>query len=81
MYQVNQTNYFSKWLHKLKDIKGKIAIARRIERVQNDNLEDYKYLDSNIYELRITVGPGYRIYFSKSSEKIILLLIGGDKST
>jgi len=42
MYRIKQTDIFSKWLIKLKDIKGKVAILRRIERVKNGNFGDYK---------------------------------------
>ena len=81
MYKILETNNFSNWLTKLKDIKGKVSILRRIKRVGLGNFGDFKYLESNIYELRITTGPGYRIYYAKKEDKIILLLIGGDKST
>jgi putative addiction module killer protein len=81
MYIVKTTTYFSKWLKSLKDLKGKIAIARRIERAQAGNLGDYKSLGNSLFELRITVGPGYRVYFTKQKNEIIILLIGGDKST
>jgi len=81
MYRIKQTDIFSKWLIKLKDIKGKVAILRRIERVKNGNFGDYKSVGLNVSELRITVGAGYRVYYTKKEDEIIILLIGGDKST
>ena len=81
MYKILETSNFSNWLTKLKDIQGKVSILRRIKRLNVGNFGDFKYLESNIYELRITTGPGYRVYYTKKEEKIILLLIGGDKST
>ena len=81
MYKILETDIFSNWLHKLKDIQGKVAILRRLKRVESGNFGDYKYLESNIYELRIKTGPGYRIYYTKRGNKVIMLLIGGDKST
>ena len=81
MYRVLETKYFSNWLKKLKDTQGKVAILRRIKRVQKGNFGDFKYLQENIYELRIKSGPEYRVYYTKQEEKIVLLLIGGDKST
>jgi putative addiction module killer protein len=81
MYLVKQTEIFSKWLHKLKDIKAKVSIIRRIERAKNGNFGDYKVIDTNISELRITVGPGYRVYYTIKNDELIILLIGGDKST
>jgi len=81
MYLVKQTNVFSKWLFKLKDIKGKVSILRRIDRMKEGNFGDYKSISINLYELRLTTGPGYRVYYTKQESEIIILLIGGDKSS
>ncbi|NEW61166.1 type II toxin-antitoxin system RelE/ParE family toxin [Sulfurovum sp. bin170] len=81
MYKAKKTKLFSKWLSKLKDMRGRIAIARRIERMENGNFGDVKPVATHISELRIKTGPGYRVYFTKREEKIIILLVGGDKST
>jgi len=81
MYEIKSTKTFAKWLSKLKDIRGRIAVARRIERMEQGNFGDVKSVASRISELRITTGPGYRVYFTKKEETIIILLIGGDKST
>jgi len=81
MYLIKQTNIFSKWLSKLKDIKGKVSILRRIDRMKLGNFGDYKSIDNNISELRIVTGPGYRVYYTKEDDEIILLLNGGDKSS
>lgn len=81
MYAIYQTEIFSKWLAKLKDIRGKVAVARRIERAQAGNLGDVKSLGGEVWEMRIPVGGGYRVYYTKEGDRIILLLCGGDKST
>jgi putative addiction module killer protein len=81
MSKIEQTDLFAKWLFKLKDLKGRVAIARRIERMEQGNFGDMKSLGENFSELRITTGPGYRIYFIQKEERIIILLAGGDKST
>ena len=81
MYEIKTTRVFSRWLIKLKDIKGRIAVARRIERLEHGNFGDVKSISASISELRIQTGPGYRVYFSKREEQIIILLVGGDKST
>jgi len=81
MYKIKETIYFSKWLKKLKDVKGKVSIIRRLKRVSQGNLGDYKSLGNNICELRLTIGPGYRIYYMQKNDEIIILLVGGDKST
>lgn len=81
MYIIKQTNYFSKWLSKLKDVKGKVSILRRVDRMKLGNFGDHKSVGNNISELRITTGPGYRVYYTKENEEIVVLLIGGDKSS
>ena len=81
MYKIKQTNKFSSWLSKLKDIKGKVSILRRIDRLKNGNFGDYKSLGDNISELRIQSGPGYRVYYTNKDDEIIILLVAGDKST
>lgn len=80
-YIIKQTDVFSKWLIKLKDIKAKVSILRRIDRIQKGNFGDFKSLSSNLFELRITIGPAYRIYYTKKDDEVIILLVGGDKST
>lgn len=81
MYNVQQTQKFSQWLRKLKDMRARIAIARRIERAQGGNLGDVKSVGESVYEMRIDIGPGYRLYYTMRGDEIIILLVGGDKST
>ena len=81
MYDIKETQLFAKWLLKLKDIKAKVAILRRINRIRQGNFGDTKGVGDNISELRITVGAGYRVYYTKRENKIVILLVGGDKST
>ena len=78
---IKQTDTFSRWLTKLKDIQAKVSILRRIERVKEGNFGDYKSICADVSELRITTGPGYRIYYTKKDDEIVILLVGGDKST
>lgn len=81
MYLIKQTELFSKWLHKLKDISGRVSIIRRIERIKSGNFGDSKSVGDDVFELRITSGPGYRVYYTKRDDEIVILLLGGDKST
>jgi len=81
MYLVKETELFSKWLSKLKDIRAKVSIIRRIDRMKNGNFGEYKNLGDYVSELKIQLGAGYRVYYTKQNEEIIILLIAGDKST
>lgn len=81
MYLIKETNIFSKWLTKLKDTKGKVSILRRIDRMKLGNFGDHKSVGNNISELRITTGPGYRVYYTQQEGEIIILLVDGDKSS
>ncbi len=80
-YVIEQTNIFEKWLIKLKDRQSRYRIMQRILRMEDGNLGDIKNIDSNLYEARCFFGPGYRLYFTFKGNVILLLLIGGDKST
>lgn len=80
-YDIKQTDIFSKWLLKLKDIKGKISIIRRIDRMRKGNFGDHKGLGDEVSELRFTSGAGFRVYYTVRNGEIVLLLVGGDKST
>jgi putative addiction module killer protein len=78
---IRQTETFAKWRSKLKDDIAKAAVALRLTRLSLGQLGDAKPVGDGISELRIHYGPGYRIYFQRRGETIILLLCGGDKST
>ena len=81
MYRIVQTERYRKWFEKLKDNAAKVAIARRIVRMKDGNFGDSKSVGDDVFELRIDVGKGYRVYFSNKREKIVILLVGGNKST
>jgi len=82
MYFIEKTVEFDKWLRKLKDLRAKAKILFRIQKLEsNEHFGDCKPVGNGINELRINFAKGYRIYFKETDEKIIILLIGGDKST
>lgn len=72
---------FKEWLEGLRDVNGRAKIRIRLDRARQGNLGDHKHLEKGVWELRIDYGPGYRIYFGKDGNRLILLLIGGDKRT
>ena len=70
---------FADWLRKLTDQKARNSIRVRIARLRLGNLGDYKSVGSGVLELRIDVGPGYRVYIGQDGSRLILLLCGGTK--
>ncbi len=72
---------WAQWLIKLKDTTAKIAITRRANRIELGNFGDHKYCREGVWELRVDVGPGYRVYYAVHGQKVVLLLCGGDKRT
>lgn len=81
MIEVLTTEDFDKWLRKLKDRTGRLRIVERIDRLANGNPGDVRPVGQGISELRLTYGPGYRVYYLQDGDLLILLLIGGDKSS
>lgn len=72
---------FSKWLESLRDRRAQVRIDARLARLRSGNTGDCKSVGDELYELRIDYGPGYRVYFAQAEKTLILLLLGGDKTT
>jgi len=72
---------FKEWLAGLKDIAGRAKIRVRLDRARLGNLGDNRPVGEGVHELKIAYGPGYRVYFALEGNRLILLLLGGDKST
>ncbi|WP_019671618.1 type II toxin-antitoxin system RelE/ParE family toxin [Psychrobacter lutiphocae] len=81
MYQIRTTEYFDKWLKKLRDRQAVKAILIRLTRAEAGNLGDIKSVGNHISEMRIFVGAGYRLYFTIKGDTVIFMLCGGDKSS
>ena len=80
MIEVRQTSIFRAWHRELKDMRAQARVQARIDRLALGLLGDAKFFDG-IGELRIDYGPGYRLYFFKQGNTVVILLCGGDKST
>jgi putative addiction module killer protein len=76
-----RTGEFDAWLTGLKDKVGLARIIQRIRSAEYGNFGDCEAVGSGVSEMRIHVGPGYRVYFTRRGEVIYLLLLGGDKSS
>ena len=82
MYIIEKTDEFDKWLRKLKNLRAKAKIMFRIQKIENDeHFGNWEPVGNGIRELKIDYAKGYRVYFKESDGKIIILLIGGDKTT
>ena len=81
MIEVRQTLEFKDWLGSLKDRMAAYAIAARLERLAYGLKGDVKPVGDGISELRVHVGPGYRVYFVQRGQVLIVVLSGGDKGS
>ena len=72
---------FQRCLDRLKDLPARVAIQRRGDRLASDNLGDHRFCGEAVWELRIDVGPGDRVYFARAGRALVLPLCGGDKRT
>jgi putative addiction module killer protein len=77
----DEKDVYLDWLRKQRDITARIAVDRRVNRIEQGNFGDHKFCRDGVWELRIDVGAGYRVYYAIAGKQIILLLCGGDKRT
>lgn len=80
MYEIEVTALFAKWLEGLSDRKTRARISTRIERLAEGHFGDWKQVSEKVGELRLHFGPGYRLYFKRRGQTIIILLCGGVKA-
>jgi putative addiction module killer protein len=81
MIQVEVTDEFDKWLKGLRDLQAKERVFERIRRLRDGNPGDVKSVGKGVSEMRISYGPGYRLYYTQRGKALVLLLCGGDKSS
>ena len=78
---VQQSRQFMDWMNGLRDLRARSRILARIDRLKEGHFGDVSSVGGGVAELRVDHGPGYRVYFARRGQKIVLLLCGGDKSS
>jgi len=81
MFTLRQTQEFQDWLDDLKDKKAQLRIVARLRLAEAGHLGDWKPVGNEVSEMRVDFGPGYRRYFTKRQNILVVMLAGGDKST
>ncbi len=81
MIKIQKTESYVKWLDGLRDIQARARILVRVERLAAGNPGDVRPVGKGVSEMRIDYGPGYRVYFTKHGQEMVILLAGGDKRT
>ena len=79
--RVERTDEFHAWIEGLKDRAGRARVLMRVDRLIYGNPGSHRHLTEGVSELKIDVGPGYRVYYSHRGAVLLLLLAGGDKSS
>ena len=79
--RIRMTAVYRDWINALKDRAARARIQVRIDRLAHGNPGQHRNLTDGISELKVDVGPGYRVYYTQRGEELIILLVGGDKSS
>ena len=81
MIEIRQTEVYARWFRGLRDRQARARIDNRIRRLSLGNPGDVRPVGEGVSEIRIDYGPGYRVYFVRRGEALIVLLAGGDKGS
>jgi putative addiction module killer protein len=81
VFRLFRTDDYEEWFDGLRDRRAAARVVIRVERLAQGNAGDSKSVGGGVMELRIDYGPGYRVYYTRRGERVLLLLIGGDKTT
>jgi len=79
--RVEKTHEYRDWIDGLKDLSGRARILMRADRLIHGNPGVHRNLTHGVSELKVDVGPGYRVYYTRHGDRLLLLLVGGDKSS
>ena len=81
MVQILETEVYARWFRRLKDRQARVRIDSRIRRMSLGNPGDTRPVGEGVSEIRINYGPGYRVYFVRKEQALVVLLAGGDKDS
>jgi len=79
--RVEKTDDYRRWIDGLKDHAGRARVLMRVDRLIHGNAGAHRNLTEGVSELKVDIGPGYRVYYSQRGNRLLLLIAGGDKST
>jgi putative addiction module killer protein len=79
--RVEMTEVYRDWIHSLRDVAGRARVQVRVDRLAHGNPGQHRVLTHGVCELKVDVGPGYRVYYTERGGVLIVLLAGGDKSS
>lgn len=79
--RIEATRHFKDWMDGLKDLSGRARIQARIQRLADGNPGQHRVLTGGVCEMKIDVGPGYRVYYTQRGTALVILLVGGDKQS
>lgn len=79
--RIEETDVYRDWMNALRDREGRARIQVRVDRLVHGNPGAHRNLSGGVSELKIDFGPGYRVYYTKRGDRLLLLLAGGDKSS
>ena len=79
MLEVRRTEAYARWLDGLRDVRARARVLVRVERLAAGNPGDVRPVGEGVSEMRIDYGPGYRVYFKRQGDAVVVLLAGGDK--
>ena len=79
--RVLMTEVYRDWINDLKDRTARARIQVRVDRLVHGNPGQTRHLTNGVSELKIDIGPGYRVYYTERGGELVVLLAGGDKSS
>ena len=80
MHRVEKTDEYRDWIDALTDHAGRARVLMRVDRLIHGNPGSHRNLTKGVSELKVDIGPGYRVYYSQRGDRLLLLILGGDKS-